>query len=87
MFKQDFPSLRNSNIAYLDSAASAQKPQPVINAMSHIMSNGYANIHRGLYGWSQDITQRYEETRGLVADFIGCKNTNEIVFTRNATES
>lgn len=87
MRKEDFPSLSDGKLAYLDSGASAQKPSAVIDAMSGVMQGGYANIHRGLYGWSQDLTQAYENARGKVAMFLGVENKNEIIFTRNATES
>lgn len=87
MFKNDFPSLQNGQVVYLDSAASAQKPQCVIDTMSNIMKNSYANIHRGLYGWSQDLTQAYEDVRVQTAAFIGAPSKNEIVFTRNSTEA
>ncbi|MBL4589796.1 MAG: cysteine desulfurase [Alphaproteobacteria bacterium] len=87
MFKQDFPSLRDGKVAYLDSAASAQKPEVVVSAMDYIMRNGYANIHRGLYGWSQDMTQAYENVRAQVAEFIDVENKKEIIFTKNSTES
>ncbi len=87
MFKQDFPSLRDGKVAYLDSAASAQKPEAVVSAMDYTMRNGYANIHRGLYDWSQNITQAYENVRVQVAKFIGVENKKEIIFTRNSTES
>lgn len=87
VFKQDFPSLRDGKVAYLDSAASAQKPEAVVSAMDYTMRNGYANIHRGLYDWSQNITQAYENVRVQVAKFIGVENKKEIIFTRNSTES
>ena len=87
MFKQDFPSLRGGKVAYLDSAASAQKPEVVVSTMDYTMRNGYANIHRGLYGWSQDMTQAYENVRAQVAEFIDVENKKEIIFTKNSTES
>ncbi len=87
MFKKDFPSLVDNKVAYLDSAASAQKPEAVIEKMNNVLRTGYANIHRGLYDWSQDITRGYEDTRSLVGQFIGVDNKDEIVFTRNSTEA
>jgi len=87
MYKNDFPSLRNGQVTYLDTAASAQKPECVINAMSHTLTTGYANIHRGLYKWSQDLTKEYEGVRAKTAAFLGVENKNEIIFTRNSTES
>lgn len=89
-YRSDFPALQkeiNGNpIAYLDSGASAQKPQQVIDAMSHVMQDHYANIHRGLYEYSQQTTAEYEAVRGKVARFIGAETDNEIIFTRNTTE-
>ena len=85
--KQNFPALINSDVAYLDSASSTQKPSVVIDRMSHVMSSGYANIHRGLYKWSQDLTLAYEATRKNLANFINAYSENEIIFTSNATES
>jgi cysteine desulfurase/selenocysteine lyase len=85
--KPDFPSLYNKDIAYLDSASSAQKPQAVINAMTHVMSEHYANIHRGLYDYSQKTTEAFEAVREKIRAFINAKSENEIVFTRNTTEA
>lgn len=89
--REDFPALRRAvngrPVAYLDSAASAQKPQAVIDAMNTVMQTHYANIHRGLYEFSQVTTQKFEDVRGKVASFIGAASANEIVFTRNATEA
>lgn len=90
-YRKDFPVLASrmngQPVAYLDSASSAQKPQAVIDAMSSAMSAGYANIHRGLYDFSQVRTQEFEGVRGKVARFIGADSEREIVFTRNATEA
>ncbi len=84
--RMDFPVFsKNPQLVFLDSAASAQKPQTVIDAMNAAMSS-YANVHRGVYGLSQNMTTVYEKARQTVADFIKVK-PNEIVFTRNATES
>ncbi len=86
--KKDFPIFANNpNITFLDSAASAQKPQQVIDAVNNCYSNAYANIHRGVYKLSQDATAAYEGSREKVAEFIGANSEREIVFTRNATES
>lgn len=83
--RADFPALE-SGLAYLDSAASAQKPRAVIDTMSGVMENHYANIHRGLYDYSQRTTRAFEDVRGQVARFINA-GENEIVFTRNTTEA
>ncbi len=89
--RADFPALQQEiggrPVAYLDSAASSQKPQCVIDAMTHVMSTHYANIHRGLYHFSQETTAAFEAVRGKVAAFINAPTDQEIVFTRNATES
>ena len=73
-------------VAFLDTAASAQKPQPVIDAMVGLMGGYYANIHRGVYGFSQTTTVAYENARQRVARFINAAREEEIIFTRNATE-
>lgn len=86
----DFPSLRLSlnakPIAFLDSAASSQKPHCVMQAMQSVLEGPYANIHRGLYAWSQDLTTRFEAARAHIARFIGAPSPDEIIFTRGATE-
>ncbi len=74
-------------LTYLDTAASALKPQAVIEAMSDVMSGCYANIHRGLYQMSQETTRRFEQAREAAASFLNTHTSNEIVFTRNATEA
>lgn len=86
-YRNDFPILKKTNIAYLDSASSAQKPQCVIDSYKNLYENNYANIHRGLYKFSQETTQAYEVVRSKVATFINAKTENEIIFTRNTTEA
>ena len=71
----------------MDSAASAQKPYAVINRLNDIYSRSYANVHRGIYRLSEEITAAYEEAREVVRDFINANSADEIIFTRNATES
>lgn len=89
--REDFPILSDTvhgkPLAYLDSAASAQKPLMVIEKMTEVMAHGYANVHRGLYRLSQTATAEYEAVRGKVAEFIQAASPNEVVFTRNTTES
>lgn len=89
--RNDFPILkekmRGKPLVYLDSAASAQKPQVVIDAISDFYSKGYANIHRGVYKLSQDATEAYEHARNIVRDFIGAAQSREIIFTRGTTEA
>jgi cysteine desulfurase/selenocysteine lyase len=88
-FRADFPVLKTKMngqpLAFLDTAASAQKPQAVIDAMNAVYGGAYANIHRGLYRLSTDLTEKFENVRTRVAKFIGATE-KEVVFTRNATE-
>lgn len=72
---------------FLDTGASAQKPQCVIDKMLKVYSRDYANVHRGSYLLSEEITLEYEKARKIVQKFINAKSDKEIVFTRNATES
>ncbi len=89
--RADFPvlgqTMNGRRLAYLDSASSAQKPQVVIDALSKALDEQYANIHRGLYEYSQTKTRQFEDVREKVARFIQAPSSNEIVFTRNATEA
>ena len=71
----------------LDSAATAHKPQAVIDAIARGYDRDYATVHRGVYERSAVMTQSYENARAAVASFIGAREANEIVFTRNATEA
>ncbi len=90
-YRKDFPVLQTQMnahpLAFLDTGASAQKPQAVIDAMSGVLTTRYANIHRGLYKLSQDLTADFEAVRAKIAQFIGASSDKEIIFTRNATES
>lgn len=87
MSKSDFPIFdTHPELVYLDTAASAQKPRAVIEAVSHFYQTSYANIHRGLYDLSIQSTEQYEAVREKVANFIGAPSAQEIVFTKNATE-
>jgi cysteine desulfurase/selenocysteine lyase len=74
-------------LAYLDSAASAQKPRAVIARVAHFYAHEYANIHRGVYALSETATRLHEEARGRVQRLLGAASPREIVFTRNATEA
>ncbi len=89
--RNDFPILKRKingkPNTFLDSAASAQKPQVVIDKIVDIYTNQYANVHRGSYMLSEEITSSYEQARKIVQKFINAKSENEIVFTRNATEA
>ena len=73
-------------LAYLDNAATTQKPRPVLDALARYYAAGNANIHRGVYALSQDATRAYEAARGKMAAFLNAAEPAEIVFTRNATE-
>ncbi len=89
--RADFPILsrqvRGKPLTFLDSAASSQKPRPVLEAMERIYRWCYANVHRGIYCLSEEATCCYEDTRDKVADFINAGAREEIIFTRNTTES
>jgi cysteine desulfurase/selenocysteine lyase len=88
--RKDFPILSQTAhgkpLVFLDSAASAQKPQPVIDAISRFYATDYANIHRGVYELSVRATEAVEAARGKVARLLGA-DPQEIVFVRNATEA
>jgi cysteine desulfurase/selenocysteine lyase len=73
-------------LAYLDNAATTQKPQPVLDTLSRYYAAQNANIHRGVYQLSQDATTAYEDARAKVATFLHAAEPAEIIFTRNATE-
>jgi cysteine desulfurase/selenocysteine lyase len=81
----DFPAIP-AGWAYLDTAATAQKPQPVIDAITRAYGETYATVHRGVYQRSADMTLAYEAARKRVAQFIGAGGPDEIVFVRGATE-
>jgi cysteine desulfurase/selenocysteine lyase len=87
----DFPILaREVNgkpLVYLDSAASAQKPVQVIEAMDHCLRMEYANVHRGIHYLSNTATQKYEDARETVRRFLNARHASEIIFTKNATEA
>ena len=85
--KEDFPLLLNRDITYLDSGATSQKPQAVIDAIENFYKNLNANPHRGAYTLSQDATEIYENTRTKIAEFINAKHREEVIFSKNATES
>ena len=85
--KNDFPLLQNRDIAYLDSGATSQKPQEVIDAIENFYKIFNANPHRGAYTLSQEATEIYEDTRTKIAKFINAKHREEIIFSKNATES
>ena len=85
--KEDFPILKNRDIAYLDSGATTQKPKYVINAIDNYYEKNNANPHRGAYELSVQATEEYEGARKKVAKFINAKVPEEIIFTKNASEA
>jgi len=89
--RADFPILarevHGKPLTYLDNAASSQKPQAVIDAMTEVMRNEYANVHRGLHYLSNAATQKYEDARATTARFLNAASTDEIVFTSGGTDS
>ena len=89
--KDRFPLLsqivNGHEIVYLDSAASSQKPDCVIDAMNNYYETINANVHRGAYEISAQATEEMEQARRRIASFIGCQSPHEVVFTKNATES
>ena len=84
-FIKDFPILKD--ITYLDSSATTQKPIQVINAVEDYYRNYNANVHRGAYSLSIEASEAYENVRKKVAKFINAKHAEEIIFSKNATES
>lgn len=82
-----FSRYREKPLAYLDTAASSQKPRAVIDRLSSYLSEEHANIHRGAYALSARATELYDQARKKVAAFLGAKSERSIVFTRGSTES
>ncbi len=91
LIRQDFPALNQTvhgyPLAYLDNAASAQRPAAVIDAISHYYSQDHANVHRGVHTLSQRATDAYEAARQKVQQYINAASTCEIVFTSGTTDS
>ncbi len=89
--RKDFPILarpmRGKPLVFLDSAASSQKPQCVIAALSHFYATEYANIHRGVYELAERATEAYESARTKAQHFMNARDPREVVFTRNTSES
>ncbi len=88
--RADFPALAQDmygkRLVFLDSAASAQKPRPVLDTLRNFYEFEYANVHRGVYWLSQRATERYEQSRSKVRGFLNAARDEEIVFVRGATE-
>ncbi len=89
--REDFPILQRSvhgkPLVYLDNAATTQKPRPVLETLERYYAHGNANIHRGVYLLSEEATAAYDAARRKVQAFINARNSCEVVFTRNSTES
>jgi len=91
MYRQDFPILNQQvhgrELVYLDNAATSQKPQQVLDAIVEAYTTWNSNIHRGVHHLSQVATLHHEEARKAVAEFIGAKSSDEIIFTKGTTDS
>jgi cysteine desulfurase/selenocysteine lyase len=89
--RNDFPIFKikfnGKYLAYLDNAATSQKPKQVINALVEFYEMYNSNIHRGVYRISEKATEEYEKSREATAKFIGCQDPSQVIFTRNTTES
>jgi len=90
-YRNEFPILseqvHGKPLIFLDNAASAQKPQQVIDAVRYVYEHEYANVHRGVHYMSEKATEAYEGARGKVQRFINAEHAHEVIFTRNATEA
>lgn len=86
-FRKDFDILNSGDYVYFDNAATSQRPRQVLDAVSNFYKTSNANPLRGLYDLSVMATEQYENARAVVADFIGASRPEEIIFTRNTTES
>src|SRR4051812_15597150 len=88
--RQDFPALAmqvyGRPLIYLDNAASAQKPQAVLDRLNQAYTSEYANVHRGLHYLANAATEAYEGAREKVRALLNARRAEEIIFTRNATE-
>ena len=86
-FKQDFPLIKNNNIVYLDSGATTQKPYKVIESIKNFYEKQNANVHRGAYALSVEASEKYENARKKIAKFINSPSGEQVIFSKNATES
>lgn len=86
-YRKDFDILNSGDYVYFDNAATSQRPNQVLDAISNFYRTANANPLRGLYDWSIAATDMYEDSRRVVADFIGAATPEEIIFTRNTSES
>lgn len=89
--KDQFPifekKIKGKRLTYLDSANSSQKPKSVIDQLNNFYSYEFSNVGRGIYTLASNASEKYEDTRNELKKFINCKNDDEIVFTKNSTES
>src|SRR5579864_2043845 len=89
--RADFPifeqSYHGKPLAYLDSAASSQKPRHVLDAMTRFYETSYANVHRGVYELAERATQALEDARDKARGFVNAPSAREVIFVRNATEA
>ena len=85
--KSDFPIFNNSDLIYLDNASTSQKPQAVMDTINSVYTKSNANVHRALYSLGTEATEKYEDSRKKIANFIGADSEKEIIFTSGATES
>ena len=85
--KKDFPILNEKQITYLDSGATTQKPEQVIGAIEEYYKTMNANVHRGAYSLSVEASAAYESAREKVAKFINSPSAEQVIFSKNATES
>lgn len=89
--RDDFPMLKKTMhgkpLIYLDSAATAQKPQAVIDAITHFYQDSYATVHRAVYDLCSQATKDYQQTRELLKTFLNASHVEEVIFTRGTTES
>ena len=89
VIRNDFPILQTQSnghpLTFLDSGASAQKPDVVLMNMDEVYRKSYANVHRGAYALSQSATEYYEGAREVVGRYINARSSTEVVFTQNVT--
>jgi len=85
--REDFPIFQESNLAYLDNAATSQKPEQVIRRVKSFYEGENSNVGRGLYKLASETTQNYEAARKTVAEFVGATSSSEIIFVRNTSEA
>ncbi len=85
--RSQFPALNDNNLVYLDSTSTTQKPQRVLDALTHYYTQSNANVHRGSHSLTAQATTLFEDARQTVADFIHARSTKEVIWTRGTTEA